>query len=100
MDPEYYKFLMWLFNNGPTLLISVISIIISIRAWYKSRVFYGIEVFKLSSEDPLGIANQKLKEKLNTGKYTILNNYKDQSSMYGGLHTEEKVFIILGQIKK
>ncbi|MBP6912533.1 MAG: hypothetical protein KBB86_01215 [Candidatus Pacebacteria bacterium] len=99
---------VWIINNLPALIISIVSLIISIRSWYKTRVFYDLEVFELSPYDPFGISNKEVRKKLNTGKYTILNTYTDKVFsvpdsgiiVNGGLEKKEKVFVLLGRIKK
>lgn len=102
----------WIINNLPSLIISIVSLIISIRSWYKTRVFYDVEVFELYNGNSFGFQNKELRDKLNTGKYTILNTYQDrvpvelEKLIYAvkdkseNFKTEEKVFIILGKIKK
>ena len=103
----------WILNNLPAIIISIISLFISVKSWHKTRVFYGIEVFELQQNNLFG-ANKELQEKLSTGKYTILNTYKDEtidvsklgswdsfdSTKLNKIPMIEKVFILIGRIKK
>jgi len=86
--------LSWLINNAPTLILSIIALIVAIKSWYKTRIFYDLDVHTLSGvvgEDQL----KMVKEKLNTGKYTIINTYEE--SHPGNRNT---VYLLVGKIKK
>ena len=81
--------------NGLTILISAIALIISVKAWHKSRVYYDLDMYQLTNN--IG-ANQMdiVKEKLNTGKYTIVNTYVEEHP--GSMNNY--LFVLLGKIKK
>lgn len=80
---------------GLTLLISATALIISIKAWYKSRVFYDIEIYQIIGNS--GDINLKqIKKQLNTGKYTIINTYVEEHSN----NKNNYLFILIGKIKK
>jgi hypothetical protein len=99
----------WILNNLPAILISLFSLSVSIKGWHKTRVFYGIEVFELQHSDYFGIQNRELQEKLATGKYAILNTYRDEVIVFPEdlifselkkLQKKDKVFVLLGKIKQ
>ena len=75
-----------------TLLLSVAALILSIRAWHKSRAIYGIDrKLYFRKPDKNGPNNNKELEKmLSSGKYTILH--------VGDYGTYPE--IILGKIRK
>ena len=87
-------------NNGPllvsifALVISSISTIISIKSWYKNRVFYDLDIHQISGHGSEGELTT-IKEKLNTNKYTILNTYQVDNPNNRGT-----VFILVGKVKK
>lgn len=73
-----------------TLIISIVALSVAIKSWRKSRNIYDIERY-LYFRKPKGVNNNKrLKEKLNSGEYTILH-----SGEYGGY-----IELILGKLKK
>jgi hypothetical protein len=90
----WLKILNYLLDNGPALIISITALVISVRSWHKSRVFYDIEVYKIG-----GVAwvpeLSNVKEKLNTGKYTILNTYEETYP-----NNKNTIFMVMGKIKK
>lgn len=61
-----------------SLLISIISVVIAVISWHKSRVIYEIEELVIrkingTRDDEDGRGLPKLNEKLKTGHYTILD---------------------------
>ncbi len=60
-----------------SLIISIISAVIAVISWHKSRVIYEVEELVIrqinrTRDDADGRGLPKLNEKLNTGHYTIL----------------------------
>jgi hypothetical protein len=92
MTPHYIDYgLMFLFN----IIFSGTALIISIRTWHKSRVYYDIEMYPITGNS--GEINLKnIKEKLNTGKYTIVNTYVEEHPN----NHNNYLFVLLGKIKK
>lgn len=90
----------WIIDNGPTLILSIVALAVSIKSWYKSRVFYDIEIFEISGRMNYDLLSEspEIKQKLSTGKYTILNTFEDRR--FVTTKDEKAVFIILGKIKK
>jgi len=88
----------WLVNNLPAIILSVAALIVSVRSWYKTRIFYDLNCFPIGGRgiSPQDIRNnmQKIKDLLNTGKYTILNTYEETVA---GMNI---VYIIVGKVKK
>jgi len=74
---------------GINFIVSSVAIIISIKAWTKSRAIYDIETTHLRG-DTIKI----IRDKLATGKYTILNVYTE------GQFPKDDIRLILGKIKK
>lgn len=78
------------------IVISIISIIISVLSWRRSRVIYGVETDVVrqptESRDDAG-GNTVLNKKLSSGKYTILSTLERTKSD----HDWE---LLLGKIKK
>lgn len=70
------------------LCISIIAIIVSIRAWHKSRAIYDIETTPLRGDTIQGV-----RDKLNTGEYTILSVHEQSTSLSG-------TKVVLGRVKK
>jgi hypothetical protein len=77
-----------------SIIISIISLIVSItgvgiavKSWHKNRAFYDIENHMYSA----GIALDQLKEKLSTGKYTVISTYNDEF---------KNIRVLIGKIKK
>ena len=59
------------------MIISIISVVVAVVSWRKSRVIYEIEELVIrqinrTRDDADGRGLPKLNEKLNTGHYTIL----------------------------
>ena len=75
-----------------TLSIATVALIISVRAWHKSRVVYDIErkLFFRQPDKKGPNNNESLRKMLSSGKYTILH-VQD----YGGYPE-----ILLGKVKK
>lgn len=81
-----------------SIILAVIALFISIKAWHKSRAIYGIERTTLRQtrgrqDDP--IVQERLQEintKLTSGKYTILNIISREA--------DGDFEIIFGKIKK
>jgi len=91
--------LSWLLNNAPALVISVVALVISIKSWYKTRVFYDLEVYTIAGSAGNAISQlNAVKEKLNTGKYTIVNTF-EETYQSGGVG-RNKVNILIGKIKE
>ncbi len=67
---------------------SVAALIISIKAWTKSRAVYSIE------STFLGRGDNAIKEKLSSGEYTVIASYHE------GTFPNDNTRIILGRIKK
>lgn len=91
--------LNWLLNNAPAIIVSIVALVISIKSWHKSRVFYDLERYVIGGSagnvtDQLNL----VKEKLNTGKYTILDTFEETYS--GGGDGRNRVYILIGKIKK
>lgn len=88
----------WLVNNLVTIILSSAALIISVRSWYKTRIFYDLDIYPIAgtaggtpnTADQLKI----IKEKLNTGKYTILDTFEETG--YG----RNRVSILIGKVKK
>lgn len=79
-----------------SLLLSLAAIIISIKAWHKSRAIYGIETEVL--RQPTGSrddsnSREALNTKLSKGMYTILSVVERSKS-------DDDWELILGKIKK
>lgn len=77
---------------GFSILSLVVVTLIAIKGWWRHRNIYDIErtlFFRKSQIDKTN-NNNKLKEKLNSGKYTILH-----TGEYGGY-----IELILGKLKK
>ena len=60
------------------IIIAVVAIIISIKAWHKNRVVYGIErevlrQFDGTHDDLDIIKNKKLSKKMSSGNYVVLS---------------------------
>jgi hypothetical protein len=95
MDRNFWSNVVsWLLNNAPALFISLAALIVSIRSWYQTRIFYDLDMYQISgygSDGRLDI----IKQKLITGKYTILNTYEETHA--GNRNT---IFILVGKIKK
>ena len=94
--------LSWLLNNAPALIALVISALalwVSIKSWHKSRVYYDLEVYMIAGSAG-NVVNQldAVKEKLNTGKYTIVNTFEE--TWAGGTAARNRISIIIGKIKK
>ena len=69
----------FLFKYWPeiaTLVIAIIALVVSIKAWRKSRAIYGIERSVIrqytGKHDDLYKSEDILNEKLSSGNYTIL----------------------------
>lgn len=79
------------------MVVSIIALIISVKAWHKSRVIYGIETEVI--RQPTGTKNDMYKdtkhicEKLSSGKYTILGISQRTKS-------DQDWEIFLGKIRK
>jgi hypothetical protein len=67
-------------------LVSIIGIIIAVKSWHRSRVYYDIETNFYRAD-----ALEGLRKKLSTGKYTVISSYKDEFN---------NTVILLGKIKK
>ena len=84
---------MWL--NVASLLLSLIAIIISIRSWVKNRAIYGVEREVIrqydGSKNDLVKNEDRLNEKLSSGKYTILTTYE---------RFDRDIEVLLGRLKK
>jgi hypothetical protein len=84
------------------ILISIMTLICSIGICIytlrKSRVIYDVERMKFfinpgdSRSDEVKNTDEELRKKLDTGKYTIITNYK--------LHETGYNIFVLGRIKK
>ena len=60
-----------------SVIISIAAIVVSVKAWYKSRTIYGIErevirQFDGTHDDLYIRENKKLNKKLSSGDYTTL----------------------------
>lgn len=81
--------------SGAAIITSIISLLISIKSWHKSRVIYGIEECVLRritgsrDDDSRGI--EEISKKLQTGKY-VIQDIKDR--------VDGDWAVILAQIKK
>ena len=84
----------YLLNNLPTIILSVLALIVSVRSWYKTRAYYDLDMYQITGYGSEGNLN-KIKEKLNTGKYTIVNTSEETHP--GNRNT---LYILLGKIKK
>lgn len=82
-------------NDILTLVISITALVISIKAWHKTRVYYDIELYQITGNSG-SIHLQNVKEKLNTGKYTIVNTYVEEHPN----NMNNYLFVLLGKIKK
>ncbi len=84
----------WIINNLPVIILSFAALIVSILSWYKTRIFYDLDVHQITgygSDQQL----ENIKNKLNTGKYTIINTYEENHP-----NNCSTVFILVGKIKK
>ncbi len=88
----------WLLNNLPTIILSSVALIISVRSWYKTRIFYDLDIYPIAGSaggTPNTIGQLKIiREKLNTGKYTILDTFEETGD------GRNRVSIIIGKVKK
>lgn len=88
----------WLINNLATIILSTAALIISVRSWYKTRIFYDLDIYPIAGTaggTPNTVDQLKIiKEKLNTGKYTILDTFEETG--YG----RNRVSILIGKVKK
>ncbi len=89
----------WFLNSAPALIISAAALVISVKSWHKTRVFYDLEIYTIGGTAG-GTVTQldAVKEKLNTGKYTILDTFEE--SWTGGTGGRNRISIIIGKIKK
>ncbi|MBU6141959.1 hypothetical protein KGO95_02450 [Patescibacteria group bacterium] len=89
----------WLLNNAPALVISVMALVISIKSWYKTRVYYDLEMYTIAGSAG-NVVNQldAVRQKLNTGKYTIINTFEEtyQANGFG----RNRVNILIGKVKQ
>ena len=92
----------WLLNNTPALIaliISALALLISIKSWHKSRVFYDLEMYTIAGSAGNVVSElDAVKEKLNTGKYTIVNTLEETYQSHGD--ARNRVRILLGKIKE
>lgn len=78
------------------LVVSVASVIIAIAGWRRQRIIYDVEMHDFLSGDRGSAGNKILKEKLNSGNYTILHTQQEQLQFGPGPDFK----ILLGKIKK
>ena len=84
--------IMELLALGFSIFSLAIAAIIAVKGWWRRRNIYDIErtlFFRKSQTDKTN-NNDKLREKLNSGKYTILH-----TGEYGGY-----IELILGKLRK
>ncbi len=86
-------------NNAPTIILSAAALIISIKSWYQTRIFYDLEVYIIGGTSATATRQlDEVKQKLNTGKYTILNTFEESYENNG--RAVNSVSILLGKVKK
>lgn len=75
-----------------SIIISVVALIVSscvaMWGWWRHRNIYAIEFFYCRSRQD----NPEVKEKLNSGKYTVLSSNYDSGV--------RRFIVVLGRIKK
>ncbi|HEX8947239.1 MAG TPA: hypothetical protein VF829_03445 [Candidatus Paceibacterota bacterium] len=79
-----------------TVLLSAAALLVAVLAWTKTRVYYDLEIYKLTGSDiteDLQLAS--VKEKLNSGKYTIVETMSPRVSPEG-----RDIVVLIGKIKK
>ena len=77
---------------GFSIFSLIVATVIAVKGWWKHRNIYDIErtlFFRKSQTDKTN-NNDKLREKLNSGEYTILH-----TGEYGGY-----IELILGKLRK
>lgn len=72
------------------IIISVMALVISTWSWRRSRNIYGIEYHAYYYSDDAAPKNKELKNKLNSGDYTVLNTNLDGNY----------ILVTIGRIKR
>jgi FtsZ-interacting cell division protein ZipA len=73
-----------------SIVVAIVALIVSTWSWRRSRNIYGIEHHAYYFSDDNYPKNKELKEKLDSGNYTVLHTNLDGSY----------ILVTLGQIKK
>lgn len=73
-----------------SLLFSSIAIFVALKSWQKSRSIYNLEFVEFLPDKIRDVGNKELRDKLNSGEYTILHaDYR--AAQYN---------LLIGKIKK
>lgn len=66
----------YIINHWPemlALLISLGALFVSWKSWQKNRSIYNLEFHEFLPDQMRDVGNKKIREKLNSGDYTILH---------------------------